>query len=155
MRNKQQQMLQALTLDFPFFLNLLQSQLKTGRSIYQSIEKIDLCLQPSPLKNMLLDFKTLSNTIPSLNIVTHKIYARYPNKYVLSFCNILIDSIQHGTPIVESLQSFANDVENQIYLDAEQQIQKTPVKLLAPLMLCIFPVTFIIIFMPIILSFIQ
>lgn len=155
LRKKQFLLLETITLDFPFFLNLLQSHLQTGLSIHQSIEKISACLHTSPLKNMLFDFIHMSNTVPSLNLVTKKIHARYPNQHVLNFCNIISESIQHGTPIVQSLQSFADDVESQHYLYAEQQIQKIPVKLLAPLMLCIFPVTFIIIFMPIILSFIQ
>ena len=155
LRHKQIQKLEALDLDFPFFLNLLQSQLQTGMSIYQSIEKISLCLDQGPLKKMLEDFTHYSNTIPALDTVVKKINLFYPSKLVQTFCNIVIESIQYGTPIITSIQSFAKDVENQHFLYAEQQIQKIPVKLLAPLMICIFPVTFIIIFMPILISFLQ
>ncbi|HZU20119.1 MAG TPA: type II secretion system F family protein [Gaiellaceae bacterium] len=64
------------------------------------------------------------------------------------FVHALIASDQLGTPIAEILKAQAADARNRHQMRAEEQAQKTPVKILFPVVLFILPVMFVVVLGP-------
>jgi tight adherence protein C len=64
------------------------------------------------------------------------------------FSSMLAQSERLGTPIARALSQFADSLRTKRLMSAEEQAAKTPVKLLFPLVLFIFPAMFIVILGP-------
>lgn len=71
---------------------------------------------------------------------------------VQSICNIIIQSIEMGTSLTDSLKTLSHDIRNERSLKAEEQAGKVPNKITIPLLLFIMPCLFIIILAPMLLK---
>jgi tight adherence protein C len=71
---------------------------------------------------------------------------------VRQFVGMLTQSEKFGTPIARSLLVFSESLRTKRLLKAEELAAKTTVKLIFPLVLCIFPAMFIVLLGPAILS---
>jgi tight adherence protein C len=69
-----------------------------------------------------------------------------------SFVSMLTQSERFGTPIVRALSRFADDLRTRRRQHAEEAAAKTKIKIIFPLVLCIFPCIFIVLLAPAILS---
>lgn len=58
-------------------------------------------------------------------------------------------SLAQGTPLAEPMKNFALQLRQDLYLAAENHAMKAPLRLLAPLVLLIFPATFIVLLFPV------
>ena len=65
---------------------------------------------------------------------------------------MLTQSDRFGTPISKSLTRFSEDLRQARRQHAEQAAAKTKIKIIFPLVLCIFPCIFIVLLAPAILS---
>jgi tight adherence protein C len=72
-----------------------------------------------------------------------------------SFANMLMQTDRFGTPIAKALTRFSEDLRQKRRHRAEEQAAKTKIKILFPLVLCIFPCLFIVLLAPALLSIIQ
>jgi tight adherence protein C len=70
----------------------------------------------------------------------------------VSFVNMLTQTDRFGTPIVRALTRFADDLRIKRRQRAEEAAAKTKIKIIFPLVLCIFPCLFIVLLAPAILS---
>ena len=70
-----------------------------------------------------------------------------------SFVRTLVQADRMGTPIAEVLAVHAEDVRFQRWTRAERAALKAPIKILAPLILCILPCVAIIVAAPIFIQF--
>ena len=77
---------------------------------------------------------------------------KYSCEHIIRFVKIIENSEKYGSPLSKNISELALDINQEVLAEAEKEVQKIAVKLMAPLVLCIFPVTFIIIFAPIALS---
>ncbi len=68
------------------------------------------------------------------------------------FVNMLTQTERFGTPIAKALSRFSEDLRTKRRQYAEQQASKTKIKIIFPLVLCIFPCIFIVLLAPAILS---
>lgn len=68
------------------------------------------------------------------------------------FVNMLTQTERFGTPIAKALSRFSEDLRTKRRQYAEQQAAKTKIKIIFPLVLCIFPCIFIILLAPAILT---
>lgn len=71
---------------------------------------------------------------------------------VSAFANMLTQTERFGTPIVAALTRFASDLRLKRRQSAEEAAAKTKVKILFPLVFCIFPCLFIVLLAPAIIS---
>jgi tight adherence protein C len=71
------------------------------------------------------------------------------------FVTSLIQAERFGTGVAKTLRQLALTMRDKQSQRAEKAVQEMPVKLLLPLIFCIMPVTFMIIFGPIILQFFR
>ena len=68
------------------------------------------------------------------------------------FVNMLTQTERFGTPISKALSRFSEDLRTKRRQHAEQQASKTKIKIIFPLVLCIFPCIFIVLLAPAILA---
>ncbi len=71
---------------------------------------------------------------------------------ITAFVNMLTQTERFGTPIVRALTRFASDLRLKRRQLAEEAAAKTKVKILFPLVFCIFPCLFIVLLAPAIIS---
>ena len=71
---------------------------------------------------------------------------------ITAFSNMLMQTDRFGTPIVRALTEFAGELRSRRRQAAEEAAAKTKIKIIFPLVLCIFPCLFIVLLAPAILS---
>jgi tight adherence protein C len=69
-----------------------------------------------------------------------------------AFVNMLTQTDRFGTPIIRALSRFSEEIRMKRRQHAEEQAAKTKIKIIFPLVLCIFPCIFIVLLAPAILS---
>lgn len=69
-----------------------------------------------------------------------------------SFVNMLTQTDRFGTPIIRALSRFSEDIRSKRRQRAEEAAAKTKIKIIFPLVLCIFPCIFIVLLAPALLS---
>ncbi len=72
-----------------------------------------------------------------------------------SFVNMLSETDRFGTPIIKALSDFSEEVRTKRRQQAEEAAAKTKIKIIFPLVICIFPCIFIVLVVPAVLSFIR
>ena len=70
----------------------------------------------------------------------------------VSFTSMLSQTDRFGTPIIKSLTRYAEDLRTKRRQHAEEAAVKTKVKIIFPLVICIFPCIFIVLLAPAMLS---
>jgi tight adherence protein C len=71
------------------------------------------------------------------------------------FTNMLTQTERFGTPISKALTRFSEDLRMKRRQRAEEAAEKTKIKIIFPLVLCIFPCLFIVLLAPALLSIIS
>jgi tight adherence protein C len=69
-----------------------------------------------------------------------------------SFVSMLTQTDRFGTPIIRALSRFSEDIRLKRRQRAEEAAAKTKIKIIFPLVLCIFPCIFIVLLVPALLS---
>jgi tight adherence protein C len=69
-----------------------------------------------------------------------------------SFVSMLTQSDRFGTPIIRALSRFSEELRQKRSQHAEEAAAKTKVKIIFPLVLCIFPCLFIVLLAPAMMS---
>jgi tight adherence protein C len=69
-----------------------------------------------------------------------------------AFVNMLAQTDRFGTPIIRALSRLSEDIRQKRRQRAEEAAAKTKIKIIFPLVLCIFPCIFIVLLAPAILS---
>lgn len=72
-----------------------------------------------------------------------------------AFVSMLAQTDRFGTPIIRALQRLSEDIRMKRRQHAEEAAAKTKIKIIFPLVLCIFPCIFIVLLAPAILSIMQ
>jgi tight adherence protein C len=72
-----------------------------------------------------------------------------------AFVSMLAQTDRFGTPIIRALSRLSEDIRMKRKQHAEEQASKTKIKIIFPLVLCIFPCIFIVLLAPAILSIMQ
>jgi tight adherence protein C len=71
------------------------------------------------------------------------------------FVNMLTQTDRFGTPIIRALSRFSEDIRQKRRQHAEEQAAKTKIKIIFPLVLCIFPCIFIVLLAPALMSIVD
>ena len=85
----------------------------------------------------------------------HELADRTRVEELKTFATILSETDRFGTPISDALRDFAEEVRTKRRQSAEELAAKTKIKIIFPLVLCIFPCILIVLLGPAILSILN
>jgi tight adherence protein C len=71
------------------------------------------------------------------------------------FVSLVAQSEKLGTPLGEALRRFSEQKRTERFQRAEKLAMEAPMKIIGPLVVFIFPITFIIIAFPIVISMLE
>ncbi|WP_127346053.1 type II secretion system F family protein [Pseudidiomarina mangrovi] len=91
----------------------------------------------------------------SLEEVLNEFATRIPHPTIALFRAAVLHAHKGGGALASTLEQQAQQARTMQLLAAEKSAQEAAVKLLLPLLVCFFPVTFLLILGPVILSFMQ
>ena len=72
---------------------------------------------------------------------------------VRSFATLIQQSDELGSSITEALRVYSDDMRHKRLSRAEEKAYSLPAKLSVPMMVCIFPVLFVVILLPVVVRF--
>ena len=137
---------------FPDFMDLLVVCADSGLSLEASFERVARELGPS--------YPSLTANIHLTNL---EIRAGRPLKEALehfadrlaleesrAFATLINQSIDLGSSITDAMRVYSDDMRHKRLSMAEEKAYALPAKLAVPMMVCIFPVLFVVILLPVI-----
>lgn len=137
---------------FPDFMDLLVVCADSGLSMEASLERVARELGPS--------YPSLTANIHLTNL---EIRAGRPLKDALehfaerlaldesrAFATLINQSIDLGSSITDAMRVYSDDMRHKRLSAAEEKAYALPAKLAVPMMVCIFPVLFVVILLPVI-----
>jgi tight adherence protein C len=142
---------------FPDFMDLLVVCADSGLSMEASLERVG---------------RELGQSYPSLSANIHltnlEIRAGRPLKEALehfadrlaleearAFATLINQSIDLGSSITDAMRVYSDDMRHKRLSRAEEKAYALPAKLAVPMMVCIFPVLFVVILLPVIVRLVQ
>jgi len=145
----------ALLSELPNALEILSLCSEAGLSLEQSMEQYLRHSKPGPLQAeftlVLGQTQSGSSRKKALESSASRLHL---TDYSL-FCASLIQAERFGTGVSKILRQLSLTTRDKQTQRAEKTVQEMPVKMLVPLILFIMPVTFLIIFGPILLQFFR
>lgn len=140
-------------LALPYSIDLLTLVVEAGLTFFAAIEEVVDKGLPGPLRDefakMLQDLRLGVGTREALLGIAE----RTDMFEVRSFASALNQADKLGTPIGEALRTQSEIRRTERFQKAEKMAQESPVKMLLPLLLFIFPAVFIVLLVPIMLKF--
>lgn len=140
---------------FPDFMDLLVVCADAGLSMEAALERVG---------------RELGDTYPSLSANIHManleiragrtltealdhLAERLGLDEARSFATLIQQSIELGSSITDALRVYSDDMRHKRLSVAEEKAYSLPVKLSVPMMVCIFPVLFVVILLPVAVRF--
>jgi tight adherence protein C len=137
---------------FPDFMDLLVVCVDAGLAMEAALERVGRELGPS--------YPALSTNIHLTNLeiragrtlteALEHFAVRLGLEEVKSFATLIQQSAELGSSITDALRVYSEDMRHKRLSIAEEKAYALPAKLSFPLMVCIFPVLFIVILLPVI-----
>ncbi|TGN41866.1 type II secretion system F family protein [Marinobacter confluentis] len=144
-----------ITKMFPFFLDLLVLSLRAGLTFTVALQQSVIKLPKGPLRTEL--DRCLSDIRAGMprNQALTKLANRAQVASVSNFMASVNQAEETGAAIARSLEIQAEQRRTERFLEAERLANQAPVKLMFPLMVFLFPLTFLILFFPIVVQVIE
>jgi len=146
---------ESIIASIPFFADLLTLSCEAGLDIFASLLNIVQNSEQGPLnlalQNILKEVKFGISRKEALK----KAYRQTDIWDLKTIYLTIIQAETLGTPVGQSLRNQIELMRQTRLNRAEKLAQETPVKLLFPLLIFIFPVTFVILLSPLVLRFID
>lgn len=147
-RRRQRQMLREL----PFLLDMTTLCVEAGLNLQGALQRAAQHGPPGPLRD------ELQHTLSEIRAGTPRINAlsnfaeRTDLRAIASLVAALRQADQTGSSLGPLLRSQSDQRRSEQFLRAEELALKAPVKMLFPMVLCIFPCTFLIIGFPVVIK---
>ena len=125
--------------ELPFVIDLLSLAIEAGLDLTGGIEKI---VEKTPNTDIISEFKLFLSDIQigkSMEIALKDMAERVNVLSFFSFVSALVQAQQLGADIGPTLRVQAEQMRNQRMMQTETKVNKLPVKLLFPLVFCVFP----------------
>ncbi|MEW6453389.1 MAG: type II secretion system F family protein [Pseudomonadota bacterium] len=141
---------------FPDFLDLLVVCADAGLSMEASLDRVGRELgdsYPSLTANIHMTNleiragRTMSDALEHLG-------DRLGLEEARSFATLIQQSEELGSSITEALRVYSEDMRHKRLSRAEEKAYALPAKLSVPMMICIFPVIFVVILLPVVVRFV-
>jgi tight adherence protein C len=136
---------------FPDFMDLLVVCADSGLSMEASLERVGRELgdsYPSLTANIHianLEIRAGRNLKEALE----RFAARLALEEARAFATLINQSIDLGSSITDALRVYSDDMRHKRLSRAEEKAYALPAKLSVPMMICIFPVIFVVILLPV------
>lgn len=143
---KQQQV--QLQRDFPFMLDLLTLSMEAGMGMLSALQLCVAQLPPQALKRHLQTVLEDLRTGLSREQAFKRFAERTNTDETQAFVAALQQSFELGGSLGPLLRQQAQQRRQERFLRAEKKALEAPVKMLLPLVVCIFPCTFLVIGYP-------
>ncbi len=138
-----------ILLTLPFYLDLLTLTLEAGLDLIASLEEIVRNDRPNAL-NEEIRILLASIRLGKTRSEAFQDLARRTDLEALStFSGCVRQSEELGAGLGKLLRLQAEGLRRDLYREAEERAHKAPVRMLFPLILCIFPVMFLLLLVPI------
>ncbi|MGA7926283.1 MAG: type II secretion system F family protein [Candidatus Sulfotelmatobacter sp.] len=143
-----------LRLSLPDSLDLLSICLEAGLGLDQAVVRVGQELEVShpELSEELLLINFEQRAGVQRNAAWEGFAVRADFESARSFVAMLIQTDRFGTPIAKSLGAFSDALRTQRRQQAEEKAAKTTIKLVPPLVFCIFPAMGVVVIGPAIVS---
>lgn len=139
----------------PIFLDFLTLGVEAGLNINGAIQKAVEKGPEGPLRrefeHVLRDLKSGLNRTESLR----RFDERQKIKEVTNMVGAIVQAERMGSGLAKSLRFQSEQRRTERFQRAEKQAMEAPVKLVFPLLVFIFPITFIVLGFPIVMKFVQ
>ncbi len=136
---------------FPDFMDLLVVCADSGLSMEASLERVGSELGDS--------YPSLAANIHMTNLeiragrtltdALERFAGRLALEEARSFATLITQSIELGSSITDALRVYSDDMRHKRLSTAEEKAYALPAKLSVPMMVCIFPVLFVVILLPV------
>ena len=139
---------------FPDMMDLMVVCAQAGLSMEAGLQRISMELAPAyPSLGRNLEWavreirsgKPLSKAIESMAL-------RLGIDEALSFSTLLQQSEELGSSLTQSLRAYSDDMRHKRMMKAEEKAYALPAKMVVPLTLFVFPVLFVVIMLPVVIS---
>ena len=100
---------------------------------------------------MMREMRTGASRMDALNALAD----RLDNKHIKSLVSNLTQAESLGASLADTLSAISDQRRTERFQMAEKLAMEAPVKMIGPLVIFIFPVTFIIIFFPLVMQFLE
>lgn len=139
----------------PMFLDFITMAVEAGLNLTGALNQV---VQKGPQGALKQEFfmvvRDLRSGLPRAEAL-RRMEMRLQISEVSSFVGTVIQAEKMGASLGKALRSQAEQRRTERFQRAEKQAMEAPVKLIAPLMMFIFPVTFIVIGFPIVMKFLA
>ncbi|MBN3564717.1 type II secretion system F family protein [Aliamphritea spongicola] len=140
---------------FPFFLDLLVLIMRAGLPFTGAIQQSTNKMTDGPLKAELARYQRDIRTGVEKQQALEQLAKRVGLASVTNFVASIIQAEESGASITSVLQNQSKQRRKERFLKAEKLANEAPVKMLLPLVGLLFPLTFIVIAIPIVVQFMD
>ena len=140
---------------FPDFMDLLVVCADSGLSMEASLERVgrelsdsypSLCTNIHMANLEIRAGRTMTEALEHLG-------DRLGLEEARSFATLIQQSAELGSSITDALRVYSDDMRHKRLSRAEEKAYSLPAKLALPMMICIFPVIFVVILLPVVVRF--
>ena len=133
----------------PFYLDIITLAIEAGSNmtgaLQHAVDKGPAGPMSEELRRVLRDIRAGRTRAESLRALAERLRIPAISNWVAA----ILTAEKQGSSLGPILRAQADQRRNERFMQAEAMALKAPVKMLFPLMICIFPCTFIIVFFPI------
>jgi Flp pilus assembly protein TadB len=155
LNDKAQKREKDLLRELPNALEVLSLCSEAGLSLEQALDQYLRTAKSGPLKDELSKIMEQTRSGSGRKTAFTSVTERLNLTDFSLFSTSVIQAERFGTGISKTLQQLSMTIRDKQSQRAEKAVQEMPVKLLFPLIFFIMPVTFLIIFGPIVLQFLN
>lgn len=139
----------------PMYLDFITMAVEAGLNLTGALNQVVQKGPPGPLRQeFFMVVRDLRSGLPRADAL-RRMESRLMMPEVSSFVGTVIQAEKMGASLGSALRSQADQRRSERFQRAEKQAMEAPVKLIGPLMMFIFPVTFIVIGFPIVMKFLK
>ncbi len=139
----------------PAYLDFITMAVEAGLNFSGAIEQARKKAPPGPLVNELgIVLRDLRSGVQRADAL-QRMAGRLDILEITSFVNAVIQAEKMGSSLAGVLRIQAEQRRNERFQRAEKKAMEAPVKLIGPLILFIFPTTFMVLAFPIVMKFMQ
>jgi len=154
-RERRSQRRRAITRALPFCLDLITLSVESGANLTGALQHAAAKGPSGPLQSeierVLRDLRTGRTRGDALRALSDRL--ELPE--VSSWVGALLAAERNGSSLGPILRAQADQRRQERFQHAEKLAMKAPVKLLAPLLLCFFPCTFVLLFFPVVVRLLE